>query len=150
MPFSKSILSKHSAATRALGGLEPDVCLKLTYGLQIRQAVGTVGQMPQGDEGVRLAADVVDGELAVRFIGPGVEAQADVLDQFPQVVGRLSESEELGRVLVDGTPPFLHNHVIQVGGEYGQRKLAGFEVVPQFNYLVPGFQCGSLCHFDLA
>ena len=32
MPFSKSILSKHRAATRALGGLGTDMGLELLYG----------------------------------------------------------------------------------------------------------------------
>ena len=69
---------------------------------------------------MRLAAAVVDGELAVRFVGSGIKSQADILDQFPEVVGRESEGEELGWVFVDGTPPLLHHHVVEVGGEYGQ------------------------------
>ena len=82
------------------------------YGRQVGQAVRVVGQVTQGDESVSLAAAVVYGELPVCLVGPAGQAQADVLDQFPQVVGRVGEGKELGRVFVDRTPALLHHHVV--------------------------------------
>ena len=102
-----------------LGRLETDVGLELPNGRQVGQALRVVRQMPQSDERVGLAAAVVDGKLAVRLVGLPGQPQADILDQLPEVVGRKGEGEELRGVFVDWPLALLHDHVIQVGGEYG-------------------------------
>ena len=71
------------------------------------------------------AAAVVDRELPVRLVAFAGQAQGHVFDQFPQIVGGIGESEELGGMLVYWPLALLHDHVVQVGGEYGQRQFAG-------------------------
>ena len=129
--------------------LKADMRLKFPDRRKIRKHLRVVHQVSEGDERVGLAATIVDGELAIRLVALPRQADTDVLDQLAQIVGRVGEREELCRVLVHRPPAFLHDHVVQVGGEYGQRQLARPQVVAQLHDLVPGFPGRFGCHVVL-
>ena len=94
--------------------------------------------MPERDERVRLAAAVVDGQLAVRLVAVPGQAKGHVPDQFAQIEGRIGEGKELSRLLVYRSVPLLHHHVVQVGGKHRQRQLAALQIVAQLHDLMPG------------
>ena len=93
--------------------------------------------MPKRDKRVRLAAAVVDGQLAVRLVAAPGQAKGHVLDQFAQIEGRVGERKERSRLLVYRPVPLLHHHVVQVGGKHRQRQLAALQIVAQLHDLMP-------------
>lgn len=80
-----------------------------------------VHKMSQRDQRVRLAATVGKLKLTNRLVVLADKAGHYVLDQFPQVVRRIGQREELRRVLVYGPRAFLHDHVVQIRGEHRKR-----------------------------
>ena len=120
------------------GGLESDVRLELANRRQVGQRAGVMYQMPERDQRVRLAAAVVDGQLAVRLVAAPGQAKSHVLYQFAQIESRVGEGKERSRLLVYRPVPLLHHHVVQVGGKHRQRQLAALQIVAQLHDLMPG------------
>ncbi len=118
---------------------------ELLHGGQIvRQAGGIAAEVVERDEGVGLAPAVGQLKLAHRFVVPAGEAQGDVARQVAQRDGGIGEGEERAWVLVDW-PRLAHDDVVEVGGEDGERELAGAHVLAQLDDLVPGGP-GERCH----
>ena len=126
--------------------LESDVCLELLDGRQVGQSGRVMYQMPERDERMGLAPSVVDREFPIRLVALAGQTQSYVSDQGAQVIGRIGQGKEFGRMLVDRSLAFLHDHVVQVSGKYGQREFTRLQVIAQLHDLVPGFGSGFGCH----
>ena len=94
--------------------------------------------MPQRYQRVGLAAAVGQFELPHRLRVSSRETQHDVPGELAQREGRVGQGEEPGGILVYRPRAPLHHHVVQVGGEVGQRQLAGAHVLAQLHDAVPG------------
>ena len=71
-----------------------------------------------------LAPAVGELELADGLGIPAGEAERHVARELTQREGRKGQREETARVLVDRSRAILHDNVVEVGGEVGERELA--------------------------
>src|SRR5262249_26013379 len=121
-----------------------DVREELGDGRQVRQVVGVLDQVGEGDESVCLAATVGQFKLADCLVALAGEADDHVTGELPQVVRGVSEGEELLRVAVDGAGA-AHEHVVEVGGEQVHGQFARPQIVAKVDQLVPRLT-GGLTH----
>ena len=127
-----------------------DIGLELLHRGQARQRRRIVREMAQRHQRVGLAAAVGQLELPHRLRVPARETQHDVPRELAQRERRIGEREKPGGVLVYRPRASLHHHVVQVGGEVGQRQLAGAHVLAQFHDAVPGGPGELLRHLPIS
>ena len=124
-----------------------DVLPELPHRRQVRQPRRIAEQVVERDQGVGLAAAVGQFELPHRLVALPREPAGDVLHQLPQRVGRIGEGEEPRRVFVDGALPARQRHLVQVGGELGQRQLPRPQFFLQPHDFMPGLGARVPVHF---
>ena len=126
--------------------IHADVLAELLHRGQIRQCARIAEQMMERDQRVRLPAAVGQLELPHRLVAPSDEPRCDVLHQLAQRVGGIGQREEFRRVLVDRPASLRLRDLVQVGGEFGERKLTGPQFFLKANDFVPGLEAVRLGH----
>ena len=123
-----------------------DVGPELVHRGQGRQRLRVVDEMAQRHQRMGLAPAVGELELADGLGVPAGEAERHVARKLAQGEGRKGQREETARVLVDRSRAFLHDDVVKIGGEVGERELARAHVLAQLHDLVPGSPGEGLRH----
>ena len=106
---------------RGFGEFHVGVLSEFANGLEVREAVRIAKEMMQGDERVRLAATVGHLQLADRLVALSRQPRGHVPGQIAEREGGIRQGEELLGVFVQGAPSGPACHLVEVGGELGQR-----------------------------
>ena len=127
-----------------------DMGSKLLDRRQRRQRLRLVHEMVERHQSMGLASAIGQFELADGLGVLAGEAKRHVAREVPQRNGGKGKGEEPVRVLIDRPRAFLHRHVVQVGGEVGEREFARAHVLAQFRDFVPRCPGNLLGHIVLA
>ena len=117
-----------------------DVLAELPHRGEIGQRLRVPEQVVEGDQGMGLAAAVSQLELPHRLVALPRQPPGDVPRELPQRVGRVGEREELLRLLVDRAAALPESHLVEIGSELREGKLAGAELFLEADDPMPGLR----------